>query len=571
MPGCTWLRISINLLRALEESTDKGWFKYSELKDVLGEEAFDTLLEGYAVGLYRIKGEDQFEIRIEGLRILDIWRTAGKPEIDPWIDTRILTMLEASWMTGRIPGEWEKLLEERGLASEGKLKPHAEELLTLSKRLDRGLVITKSMARELAKAPEGPAEKELYGRFLGIFESMTLVVGTVHLNQYYSLTRAGRLLRAAFKRVNLDVPWPSLLNPRILKILEKVERGLEPTPEEKTYAGTIGYLKATGELDYTGRLVLEAYRSLRADRYVPPMSLSSHEERLLKTIADLWREKEGGKPNILVNRERIAKKYMEEWGSGPGPELGLDLLHLESLGLVEETVENDKQVYKLTSRGRELAGLPGIGRGSPIQAVKSITEPLNNRSPSMDWISKGLEHGVVSTGGPTRRGRLLARASSSGRKLLVTRPEAIALQAIPEEKSISRSILVDKIKDAGGDPERALNRLEARGLIRTLVDDTVVLTRPGKIIKTVLIAVPSSIAVPINPVMVRILQILEKTRREDLAEIANKAKLSLETVREALILARAAKLLGKGGGLTTPGKALLEALELLTEEEYMGE
>ncbi|MEB3861780.1 MAG: DUF505 domain-containing protein [Desulfurococcales archaeon] len=565
------MRVSLSLLRALEESTGKGWFRYSELKEALGEEAFNTLLEGYALGLYRIRGEEEFEIRLEGLRLLDIWRASGRPRVDPWVDSRILTMLESAAATGRIPGEWAELLGERGLATGDRLEPHAEELLDLAGRLERGLVVTKAMARELAKAPEGPAEKGSYGRFLGLFEAMGLLVGTVHLNQYYSLTSAGRLLRAALRRANLDAPWPSLVNPRIIQILEKAERGEELEPGEKTYAGTIGFLKPTGELDYPGRLVLEAYRSLGAGRHIPPMALTSHEERLLKAIADLWREKEEAKPNILVDKERIAEKYREEWSEDPGQELGLDLMHLESLGLIEEATEDHKTVYRLTARGRELAGLPGIGQGSPVEAVKSITEPLSNRSPSMEWISKGLEHGVIATGGPTRRGRLLARASGAGRRLLVTRPEAIALQSIPEERSIQRRVLEERIREAGGDPGKALDRLETRGLLRTLVDGSIVLTRAGRIVKTVLIAVPSGIAVPINPVLVRVLQALAEMGREDLAEIVNRTGLTLETVREAIILARAAKLLGRGGGLTMPGRALLEAHKILSGDQETGE
>ncbi len=565
------MRISANLLKALEASVDKGWFKYNELEKALGKDAFYTLLEGFALGLYKIRGEDQFEIRAEGLQLLDIWRSAGRPDVDPWIDSRIMTMIEASWRTGRVPDEWRQLLQERGLASGGRLEAHAEELLNLSKRLDRGLVITKSMARELAKVPEGPAEKGMYGRFLGVFESMTLLVGTVHLNQYYSLTTAGRLLRAAFKRANLDAPWPSLVNPRILEILEKAEKGVELEPEEKTYVGTIGYLKATGELDYTGRLVLEAYRSLKVDRHISPMAMSSHEEKLLKTIADLWREKEDRKPNILVNKDRIIEKYVEQWGEDPGPELGLDLMHLESLGLIEEGEEDSKQVYKLTEQGRYLASLPGIGQGAPVEAVRSITEPLSNRSPSISWINKGLEHGVIAVGGPTKRGRMLAKASGGGRRLLVTRPEAVAIQAIPEEKSIHRETLASRIKEAGGDPEKALNRLEARGLVRTLADNTIVLTGPGRLVKTVLIAVPSGIAVPINPVLVKVLQAVAEMGREDLAEIVNRTKLTLETVKDALVLARAAKFMGKGGGLTMPGRALLEAARLLAEESTTSE
>ncbi len=568
------LRVSLNLLRSLEASIDKGWFKYDELERELGgrEEAFYTLLEGFSLGLYRIKGEDAFEIRREGLRLLETWSLAGRPEVDPWVDSRVYTMLyTAAAADGRVVvQDWRPILEDRGLAEGGLLTGAAQQLLDLVPRLERSFVITKLMAKALAKAPDGPARAEDYGKWLPVYEAMGLVVGTVPLNPFYSLTAAGRFLKRAMLRANLDVPYPSIVNPRVLDALERAERGLPLGEEEKVALGVMGFLKATGELDYPGRLVLAAYRGVRSmeRRRIAPMALSPHEERLVKAVVETWRDKvEGRRPNILVDKEWIARKYRELWGENPPGDLSLDLLHLESLGLVREVEEEGKQVYEPTREGEIIAGLPGVGKGAPVLAVKSITSPMSYESPAIEWVSLGMDHGVVAKGGPTRRGEMLARASQAARSPLVTRVEAAALQRIPEGRSVERRLLEDAVRGAGGDPVEALDRLEARGLIETLPDGRIRLTYAGRLVKTALIAVPPGIAVPISPVIIRVLKAVSDYGTEDIATLVNKTRLSLGTVKEALTIARAAKFLGKGGGLTAAGKALLEALAALSVEE----
>lgn len=568
------LRVSLSLLRSIEASLDKGWFKYDELEKELGgrEEAFYTLLEGFSLGLYRIKGEDVFEVRREGLRLLETWSLAGKPEVDPWVDSRVYTMLyTAAAADGYVVrGEWGPILEDRGLASGGRITGAASQLLEFVPKLERSFIVTKLMAKALARAPDGPAPASDYGKWLKVYEAMGLAVGSVPQNAFYSLTMAGRFVKRALLRANLDAPFPSIVNPRVLEALERAERRAELSGEEKAALGMLGFLKSTGELDYPGRLVLAAYRTVRSmqRRRTAPMALSPHEERLVKAVVETWRDKvEGRRPNILVNKEWIGRKYLELWGEEPPGDLSLDLLHLESLGLVRETVEEGKQVYEPTREGEIIAGLPGVGKGAPVLAVKSITSPMSFESPATEWISLGIDHGVVARGGPTKRGERLARASQAARSPLVTRVEAMVLQRIPEGRSVERRLLEDAVKAAGGDPVEAIDRLEARGLIETLPDGRIRLTYPGRLVKTALIGVPSGVAVPISPVIVRVIKAVNDYGIEDLATLVGKTRLSLDTVKEALTIARAAKFIGRGGGLTAAGKALLEALAAMTAEE----
>ena len=294
------------------------------------------------------------------------------------------------------------------------------------------------------------------------------------------------------------------------------------------------------------------------------MALSSEEERLLRAIGEAWRDKEERRPNILVNKEWIARKHAELYGEEPDPqELGLDLLHLESMGLVEEASEEGKTIYRLTRHGSEMLDLPGLGKGSPVPAVKALTYPYAGLSPAIEWVEEGQRHETLGVGGPTKKGVMLARLSAAPRSPMVTRPEALVLQRIPDEKSVPRPDLAAEAERAGGDPEEALSRLEARGLIETLPDGRVRLTRAGRLVKIALLGVPSGIATPIHPVLVRVLEAVERLGTEDMATLVNETGLTLGSVRDALVLARAAKYLGRKGGLTASGRALLEALRVL--------
>ena len=558
------IRVSQSLLRALKESIGKGWFNYRELRDALGsdQEAFYTLLEGYALGLFRIRGENTFEIREEGLRLLEAWRLAGEPGVDPWIDSRVYTMLRTHEKSqAPPPGEWRRVLGDRGLLEGDQLLPAALQVLELAERLERGIVITKAMARSLASAPTGPAPAKEYGRFLPVYEAMGLAVGSLPLNPYYSLTRPGRLLRAAVRRLNLDVPLPSVVNQSVLDALERASRGEELTPEEKTLLGTLGYLKPTGTLDTPGRLVLRAVQALRAARLRPPMALSRREEQLLRAVVELWREKEA-KPNLLITRERIAEKYREITGEQPPRDLTVDLYHLESLGLVVEGEEDAKQVFLATETGRELASYPGFGEGATPTAVRAITYPYAGLAPSLRWIDEAVKQKVLGIGGPTRKGETLVSLSGRPRKPLLTRHEMLALQRIPDRKSVSLDTVMVAVERAGGDPEVALVRMEARGLIELLPDNRVALTEAGRLLKIAVLGVPSGIATPIYPALVRVLEAIA-SGITDISEIVNRTGLSLGTVRDALVIMRQAKYVEKRMGLTSSGRALLEAARIL--------
>lgn len=115
--------ISQKMLRVLEQEMDKGWFTIQEVKNILGgtgREYLQVLLDMYVQGLVDLRNEKEFQTTDQARRILEIWLSLDKPEADPWIDSRIYTMLMATTEAGDyVPEAWWQILGERKLLFEG--------------------------------------------------------------------------------------------------------------------------------------------------------------------------------------------------------------------------------------------------------------------------------------------------------------------------------------------------------------------------------------------------------------------------------------------------------------------
>ncbi len=553
------VRVSQSLLRAIDATRDRGWFASDELSELLEgqENSLHILLEGYTQGYYDLEGEDRFRITEKGRRLYRLWELAGKPEADPWIDSRVMTMVKALAYGGEAPSTWRPVLGDRGLLSEdGELNEVALELVDTLIFGDQRPVVTKSMARQLLKAPQGPAKREEYGERLPVFEAMDLVTGSVPTSAYYSLTSAGRLMRRLVARLNLDAPFPSVVNARVITAVRKLADGAPLGEEDRRMLGLLGYLKPDGGLDYTGRLLLDILDLYRRVVRAPPAALGREDERVLIAVREAW-ERARENPNLEPDKEAIERAYREKYGEEPR-DLTLSLLHLESMGLVER-LEDRQDQFRPTAAGNTLATAPGAGSGAPVLGVKALVLPWSFESPSIEWINTAREHGLVGVNGPTKRGDLLARLSETPRRPLLTRLEVRVLQRIPAKKSVERATLEEVA------PPEAIDRLEARGLIETLPNGRIILTRVGAMLKNAVAGVSPGIAVPVSPLLVRVLKAVKELRTDDVAKLVNETRLTLGEVKDALLLARAAKYLGRSWTLTGEGEMLLEALEMMSQ------
>ena len=564
--------VSVAMVKVLDEKLDRGSFSFREFVERFGgpDEALQALMDLYSQGLLEHRGNGVFEVTDHGRRVVEAWRTSGRPEAEPWLDSRVYTMLYSSVLAGgRLPEKWRSFLDERGFVDEeGYLSPEGYSVYEALAEAPKRPVVTKAIAGALLALPEGPAEKRFYSsRFMDTLEAMGLFVRSIPNGLYGALTRPGRLLRKALGLVNIDAGTPALLNPGIYKALEDILAGREVDREIRELLGSIGYITAAGSLTLAGRLVLRAWRLLQSPIATTPTAISSDELKVMEIIQLLW-EKAQSNPELAPSH-----KLVKEWAEKLRVRFtyysaGLAIYHLESMGLlVEEYDEKLKRtVLRLTRLGEELLKR-SQGRATTALGSRTLVEADQGLGFNEEWAPIAQEEGLLGTGGPTKYGLALQRASrEASRSLLVTRLEAMLLKRLPEKRSMSIAALK---KSFPGEEEAigyALGKLEARGLVETLPDGRVLVTRPGLLVKAAVLAAPSGVATPVNPRIIKLLKAVKKLRTtEDVAKLVKETRLGLDELKDALVLARACKYLGRNT-LTGEGEALLEALRLLEEQ-----
>ncbi len=558
--------VSSKAISVLDRKLDRGWFSYKEFAEELGgfEEALRQLLDLYCQGLLDHREGDEFVVTDAGRVLVEAWRTSGRPSVDPWIDSRVYTMLYACVRAGgRVPEKWRGFLEERGFAESGELTPEAFAVQEALEGGERRLVVTKAIAAALISVPDGPAEREHYKtKYLDTLQAMGLLVLSVPNGGYAALTRVGRLVKQAVSELNLDAPYPALISKRIVELIEAVERGEEIDSDSRKMLGELGYLSGTGKLTRAARLVARAWRLARERVQTPPTALSREEIEVLKLVEEGWRRAREN-PELVPTRKRVCEELEPEWRLkhfSPG----LAIHQLEALGLLEEVHEEGKTVLRLTPLGRELLGA-GVKACSAL-ASRVLTEADQELGFSEEWIDIAREQGLIGSAGPTKIGSALARVSRVAlRNLLVTSLEAQILKRLPEKRSMDRSMVSKSFPELEEEALIALDKLESKGLVETLPDGRIVITDVGALVKTAILAAPSGVATPVTPWIIRLLEAVEKLgTTEDVAALAKEARLSLDELRDALIIARQCRYIGRNA-LTHEGRMLLEAVRILRE------
>ncbi len=280
--------------------------------------------------------------------------------------------------------------------------------------------------------------------------------------------------------------------------------------------------------------------------------------------------------------EELFKSFYERGGKWRDKmkEVVLQSLYsLESFDLAYSSVEKDKEVYRLTEYGRKVLGdmyRRGF-RDIPSEAVKSITISYGEFiAPNGKWYDEALKRNLVSVAGPTESGRLYADLSYKiVRKPHVTKFELQVLKSVPEQGFFLKDVYNQFDEIWHEEIAYALNKLEARGYLSLLPDEGVILTDKGRKIKRALAGAPDSMINPLTPITVRLLKALAevgtlyvKERKirilpRNIKEAIKRSGLEPEVFRKALILARAAGLVGQN----TLTEAGLMILQLLREEE----
>ena len=141
-------------------------------------------------------GSGEFAATDAGRRLVEAWRTSGRPEAEPWLDSRICTMLYASLHAGgRVPGSWRELLSERGfIDEEGEPSPEAYSVLETLTETPRRPVITRALlvpGRARLGCRRGSPCSSITGTLPALFSFMSFA--------------AARIVSLGFTATRLDV------------------------------------------------------------------------------------------------------------------------------------------------------------------------------------------------------------------------------------------------------------------------------------------------------------------------------------------------------------------------------
>ncbi len=561
-----------------------------------------------------------------------------------WISSDILLLLESSFLNGgSVNPKFFNILEERGFASKVKLEKKGEALLITEqgksvlevfKGAKPRLVIDRELYELVRKIPEGPSPTSILpskANLTFLLESMRLIAFSVPSREIFAFTGLGKLVRRTLEHVAPS--FETIISEDIMllmaKLMDEGRQSLTQTELETLEA--LGYISPEGEILKAGEYLLETYNLWKGRKFlkVKTISVDILDAEILKTIDKLPKKQILPTPDEIVKEmlyrplkeykhlvsyygrriyqdvgyhkkkeiekkfaelktvEEVFKSYYEKGGKWREKMMDIvrqSLYSLESFGLVESAYEGNKEVYRITEHGRkivedmELRGLRDI----PSVSVKCIT--ITNRefaSPNKQWYDIALERHLVSQKGATSSGKLYAElAYSIDRLPHMTRFELQVLKAIPETGFFLKDIYEHFDEVWHEEIEFALNKLEARGYIDILPDESIILTEDGKLLKRALSGAPDSLSNPINPLMVRVLKAIaqvgtlyvkEKKVRilpKQFKEAIRISGLEPDRFNKELIILRSAKLMGQNT-ITEAGLMVLKLVERYEAERKL--
>ncbi len=598
----------LELLREIESEKKNVYELYSLAKAGEKYRLTRRLTELMIMGLVEIVN-DFVSITKSGELIIDAvnWLEANVTKIneltlpnDIWINSQVIKMIEIIKATDIIPDEWKIFLSERGLISENKLNESAELVYQAYKKTIPLVYITSDLAEFIAGMPLGPADyKSLlrYKEITGYGQNVIYAMEGMRLLQIsppwngkvvYNLTKAGKLIKSSLEKIPLYKPL-MYVNGRIRVLLSKGVKELNL--EEKKELGDMG-LYNVQENNYTelGRSLAQAYDLLRSGiEEVYPIFLMKEELNVLKKISDLIKKNKDN-PEIYPTRKLLGTKMNIE-------DLPLILNLLESKNLIERELWKNEEAFRLTQWGEIILKYFGtVTQDITTNAVKAITLDYSGDIPRFDYVQEAEKLGLLGTGGPTRKGKiLLDLCLNIKRKFLISMYDVGVLMKTPMHKGITLdelreeivTYLEDKFKVSLSDVNKAISEAESKGIIRVMQNNAVLLTSIGKVIKNAITSAKTDVIkgmkISITPLLIdAIISIKEneeyfaKLWREKerldpavIETLAKKLKISEDTAKEAITQLRGMGFIGrKRGGriLTGAGEELYKAAQLLAKK-----
>ncbi|UXD21957.1 hypothetical protein IPA_00175 [Ignicoccus pacificus DSM 13166] len=525
-----------------------------------------------------------FTLTDAGKVVYDVWEALGKPKTDPWFDSAIHMMLWTLWKTGgAAPKDWVTPLKERGfLTEENKLNEEAKKLVEVFEpgKRERKIRVTRDLGAILARIPVGPASATTISKYpedmLELLEAMGVLVYSAPDRGYYALTRLGRYLKEAIRELKPVAMEYVLVNKRIMDLVKKLIEGEELTEDEKLYLLNLGYLEGDRP-SRAARLLYLAMKELERKEWWATFTvgLTRVDQWVMRVIDHLWKKAENN-PEL-----KPTKKLIQYWIERHRDEIGMDeetykelefsdytigiaLYRLEALELVKSYEEKEKMIYELTDYGKRLLEVIKKGKVEeiPSYAVRPLIYADRGLPPFRLWIEEAIKWNLMGPGGAGTKAKELMRIARRVKRMpLLTKFEVLVLQKMLPSKQTEP---VEELLKRFDDPEKAraaLYWLELWGAVEFHGNGHVELTEIGEMLKHALVAVPPGVATPVHPHFLRVLQVIKELGNyEDIREIVNRTRLTLGIVKDAIVVAREAKLLGRKD-LTGEGELLLKAVE----------
>ncbi len=496
-----------------------------------------------------------------GRELVEIWKENDRPFADPWIDSRIMTLLRLLEENNiKVPESWRSIIEDRFKAvSGGNVREHAHRLCKLLSESSSRLLIFQDTAEKVIELPDyiipaGKVDEDV----AKVLEAQNLVVKSLPKGKYLIFTPLGRLVKKVLERINIGIS-KIVLSDYILNCIEAVSNGAAKL-ENYQFLADLGYVDADGYLTPAGRLALKLREFSGRSTSNKIVAVSEPELSVISCVKDLW-NRATTNPELAPTRQLVESELKPRWRY-KFYSIGLAIEEVLAHGLVREVEYERKLVLELSETCLRLYQ-HGFHKIS-ADACRALVYAEHFLSPYEEWIDDARETGLIGTYGLTSLGSTVLKVRELVKyEPFLTEIEVGVLKRIPETEAVQKDNVVHSEEE-----HIALQKLEEKGLVKVLPFNVIILTPAGQLMKSALIGISSGIAAPVTPGLVKLLRALNNKDNADLNRIVRETGLDIEDIKKYMTIARAAKFLGKTG-LTELGKQLLAAIDKLVEEGFL--
>ncbi len=488
------------------------------------------------------------------------------PEI--FADTEIVKIIQLGVETDYLPKEWMKKLEERQMATNGKINEIGREILSIYRTTHPLLYLTKEIVNFIDGMPKIGEFEELvaYKNTLGYGDNIINALQAMRMllispqtdGKAFTTTKALELALKVAKYT--DFEKPIVLKAKDVRLLKR-GKGSNSLEEMGLWDGNVTDL---------GRSALETYEAIGVvEERLYPMYLLEDEIEVINAVREIERINRHT-PDMLPTYSEIEKRVRVG-------DLGAILHILESKELIERRFVKGKDTYWTT----KWSWIVDYGEFT-VDGVKALTYSISGDVPIFEWVRKAKEENLVK-GGITKKGRsILDFTKGIDRKPYLTKFDVAILIKMPKRFVIKDYLIqsvVDYVKCDEKEIVRAIGECEAKGWVEELQNKTVRLTKLGKALKEAISYAKTrellSTKFAVTPTTYNVLKVIYENldvfnkiwkesreiknyKQDEVDFIKKRLSLSEDEIKKALTILRVTGFIGKKS-LTKAGRLLVRA------------